>query len=78
MTYDDWKLESPEEEEYRLSNCQRRAKSRAEWMEEHADYLLEERREAEADHDRDWYQENDPQSLVDSINAANAGNPRKQ
>jgi hypothetical protein len=43
MTYDDWKLESPEEEEYRLSNSQRRAKSRAEWMEEHADYLLEER-----------------------------------
>ena len=28
-------------------------------------------------HDRDWYQENDPQSLIDSINAANAGNPRK-
>lgn len=31
----------------------------------------------EADHDRDWYAEHDPQSLVDSINAANAGNPRK-
>ena len=77
MTYDDWKLESPEEEEYRLSNCQRRAKSRAEWIEEHADYLLEARREAEADHDRDWYDEHDPQSLVDSINTANAGNPRK-
>jgi hypothetical protein len=29
-----------------------------------------------SDHDRDWYQENDPQSLVDSINEANAGNPR--
>ena len=28
-------------------------------------------------HTRDWYQEHDPQSLVDSINAANAGNPRK-
>ena len=77
MTYDDWKLESPEEEEYRLSNCQRRAKSRAEWIEEHADYLLEARREAEADNDRDWYDEHDPQSLVDSINTANAGNPRK-
>jgi len=45
-------------------------------MEEHADYLLEQRREAESEHDRDWYQENDPQSLVDSINEANAGNPR--
>jgi hypothetical protein len=47
MNYDDWKLETPEEEEYRLSNRLRRKKSRAEWMEEHADYLLEERREAD-------------------------------
>jgi hypothetical protein len=38
--------------------------------------MLEQRREAESEHDRDWYQENDPQSLVDSINEANAGNPR--
>ncbi|HEY1209167.1 MAG TPA: hypothetical protein VGE85_07350 [Terracidiphilus sp.] len=71
MNYDDWKLETPEEEEYRLSNRLRRKKSRAEWMEEHADYLLEERREAESDHDRDWYQEHDPQSLVDSDNEHN-------
>jgi hypothetical protein len=71
MTYDDGKLESPEEEEYRLSARQKAGKSRAEWMEEHADYLLEERREAEADHDRGWYQEHDPQSLVDSINEHN-------
>jgi len=76
MNYDDWKTETPEEEEYRLSAHRRREKARAEWMEEHADYLLEQRREAESDHDRDWYQENDPQSLVDSINEANAGNPR--
>ena len=54
------------------SNCQRRGKSRSKWMEEYCDYLLEDLREA--DHDRDWYQENDPQSLVDSINAANMGN----
>jgi len=40
------------------------------------DAMLEQRREAESEHDRDWYQENDPQSLVDSINEANAGNPR--
>ena len=25
---------------------------------------------------REWYEEHDPQSLVDSINAANSGNPR--
>jgi len=24
---------------------------------------------------REWYEQNDPQALVDSINAANAGNP---
>ena len=75
MTYDDWKTESPEDEEYRLSARQRREKSRAEWLEEHGDYLLEERREGERD--RDWYEEHDPQSLVDSINTANCCNPKE-
>ena len=45
MTYDDWKLESPEDEAYRLSDYQRRQKARAEWAEEHADYLLERKQE---------------------------------
>ena len=71
MTYDDWKLETPEEEEYRLGASQMRQKRRAEWLEEHADYLLEDRHEAESDPDRDWYEEHDPQSLVDSDNEHN-------
>lgn len=43
MSYDDWKLESPEDEDERLNGPERRRKARAEWEEEHADYLLEDR-----------------------------------
>jgi len=32
--------------------------------------------EVEQERDRKWYEENDPQSIVDSINAANCCNPR--
>ncbi len=45
MTYDDWKTETPEDEEYRLSARQRRAEERAMWMEEHEDMLREDREE---------------------------------
>ena len=41
MSYDDWKLETPDDE----SDIQRRKRERAEWEEEHADYLLEQERE---------------------------------
>ena len=40
-SYDDWKLETPDEE----SDRQRRERERSEWEEEHADYLIEDRRE---------------------------------
>ena len=57
MTYDDWKLESPEEEDYRIGLIGRRRRDRAEWEEEHADYrrelqederMMREREEGEA------------------------------
>jgi hypothetical protein len=41
MTYDDWKLESPEEENYRIGELGRKRRDRAEWEEEHADELRE-------------------------------------
>jgi hypothetical protein len=41
MSYDDWKLETPEEEDYRIGLISRRRRDRAEWEEEHADYLRE-------------------------------------
>ena len=48
MTYDDWKLETPEEEDYRIGIGSRRKRDRAEWEEEHADYMLEDRQRREA------------------------------
>jgi hypothetical protein len=42
MTYDDWKLETPEEEDYRLGAAGRKRRKRAEYEEEHADDLREE------------------------------------
>lgn len=53
MNYDDWKTESPEEEEYRLSARSRRQQLRAQYLEEHGDDLLEERRERESDRWKD-------------------------
>ena len=47
MNYDDWKLETPEEEDYRLGADRRRERDRADWMDEHADSMLEEKRERE-------------------------------
>ena len=41
MTYDDWKLETPEEEDYRIGLIGRRRRDRSEWEEEHADYRRE-------------------------------------
>ena len=49
MTYDDFKQEMPEDEDYRLGGLGRKRRERAEWEEEHADYLLEDRRERERD-----------------------------
>jgi hypothetical protein len=48
--YDDWKQETPEEEDYRIGPLGRKRRARAEWEEEHADYLLENKRENE----RNW------------------------
>ncbi len=45
MTYDDWKTETPEDEEYRLGAYQRKQINRAVWMEEHEDMLREDRDE---------------------------------
>jgi len=42
MTYDDWKLETPEEEDYSLGAAGRKRRNRAEYEEEHADDLREE------------------------------------
>ena len=36
----DWKQETPEEEDYRIGPLGRKRRARAEWEEEHADYLL--------------------------------------
>jgi hypothetical protein len=41
MAYDDWKLETPEEEDYRIGLIGRRRRDRAEWEEEHADLRRE-------------------------------------
>ena len=45
MTYDDWKTESPEDEEARLGGPARKRLALAIGEEEHADYLLEEKRD---------------------------------
>ena len=45
MTYDEWKLETPEEEDYRVGLIGRKRRGRAEWEEEHADELLERQRD---------------------------------
>ncbi len=37
MNYDDWKLETPEEEDYRLGSLGRTKRNRAIWEEEHAE-----------------------------------------
>ena len=47
MTYDDWKLETPEEEDYRIGTPGRHRRNRAMWEEEHVDYLREEEDRAE-------------------------------
>jgi hypothetical protein len=49
MNYDDFKQEMPDDEDYRLGVLGRKRRERAEWEEEHADYLLEDRRERERD-----------------------------
>jgi hypothetical protein len=41
MTYDDWKTESPEDEDERLNGPARRRQARYEWEEEHADGINE-------------------------------------
>ena len=41
--YDQFKLETPEEEDERINGRARRRRERDEWLEEHADSLLEDR-----------------------------------
>jgi len=43
MDYDSWKLESPEDEDECINGASRRRQAKAEWEEEHADYLREDR-----------------------------------
>ena len=49
MTYDDWKTESPEDENERINGPARRRQSRAEWEDEHADELREKQEERRMD-----------------------------
>ena len=65
MTYDDWKLESPEDEDERINGPARRRAARQQYLEDHADEINDERcerREEEAryggERDRDeWRHE---------------------
>jgi hypothetical protein len=45
MTYDDWKTESPEDEDERINGPSRRRQARREWLADNADHLVEDRRE---------------------------------
>lgn len=51
--YDQFKLETPEEEDERINGRARRRRERDEWLEEHADYLLEDRLERERERTND-------------------------
>ncbi len=56
MTYDDWKTESPEDEEERINGPAGRRAAKQQWLEDHADEINDERRErmAERDLEPDW------------------------
>ena len=45
MTYDDWKLESREDEDERINGPARRREARQQYLEDHADEINDERRE---------------------------------
>lgn len=53
MDYDDWKLETPEEEDHRIGLIRRRRRGRAEWEEEHADYRRELQEDERATRERE-------------------------
>lgn len=58
MTYDDWKLETPEEEDYRLGTIGRHRRNRAMWEEEHVDYLREEEEHLRKQETEYWHDVN--------------------
>ena len=58
MTYDDWKLETPEEEDYRLGAVGRKRMNRAMWEEEHVDYLREEEEHRRKQETEYWHDVN--------------------
>jgi hypothetical protein len=45
MDYDQWKLETPEEEDERINGANRRRQARLEYLADHADEFLERERE---------------------------------
>lgn len=53
MSYDDWKTESPEDEEERINGPARRRDARWQYMEDHADEINEERRERRLERERE-------------------------
>jgi hypothetical protein len=53
MTYDDWKLESPEDEEERINGPARRRAERQQYLEDNADEINEVRRERRLERERE-------------------------
>ena len=53
MTYDDWKLESPEDEEERINGPARRREARQQYLEDNCDEINEERRERRLERERE-------------------------
>jgi hypothetical protein len=49
MSYDDWKTESPEDQEERINGPARRRAARHQWLEDHADDINDQRRDDQAD-----------------------------
>ena len=51
--YDQWKLETPEEEDERINGTSRRRMARQEYLADHADEMLELRNERERERTND-------------------------
>ena len=51
MTYDNWKTESPEDEDERMTRAVNRNAERMRWLEDHADELNYEREERRREFD---------------------------
>jgi hypothetical protein len=58
VTYDDWKLETPEEEDYRLGAAGRKRRECAEFEEEHDDDLREEEEHRRKQETEYWHDVN--------------------